>query len=513
MVIALKVGILELLSLPAHNIPVAAYHTLVTKQFASIMPQVISVWCRQLGHQSFYATYYGVGNPQKLLPSDLDIVFISCCTEMSALAYALAKLYRKAGVKTVMGGPHTKSFPADALRFFDLVIKECDKSLIADILADHFEPGMFISSTKPLDDLPSVEEREPEIRASAFFGGRWRNPLLWSVVPNMSSMGCPYSCDFCADWDTPYRVLPMERLEADLKFIAQKLPGTAVAFWEPNFAVKFEQIFELLESIPMDSRIPYMMECSLSLLNESRIQRLKETGCISALFGIESWTDYANKSGLGGKRSAEDKLSKVIKKFRQLKDNIKHMQATFIFGIDTDSGNQPVELTKAFMREIPYVWPTLNTPSPYGGTPLQARLLEEGRILETLPFMFYVTPNLAITLKNYDPRDYFEKLIELSNFIASDSLLKQRLQTTSTSKGRFLHRVRTLGEKYLTQQYSQTLELLRTDKNFLAFHEGRSTLLPDFYQHQFEKKLGRYASLLSSKERTPNLEQRTPLLI
>ncbi len=509
----MKIGILELLSLPAGNIPVAIYHTLVTKQFSSIMPQVISVWCRQLGHQTFYGTYYGLGDARKLLPSELDMVFIACCTEMSPLAYSLAKLYRKAGIKTVIGGPHAKSFPGDCLRFFDVVVKECDKQLITDLLANRFEPGMFVSSTRPLNDLPTVEEREPEIRASAFFGRRWRSPFLVSLVPNMSSMGCPYSCDFCADWDTPYRVLPMERLAADLKFIAEKLPGTAVAFWEPNFAVKFEQIFELLESIPMASRVPYLMECSLSILNESRIKRLKETGCMSALFGVESWADYANKSGLGSKRHVEDKLNNVIASFKQLKDNIEYIQATFIFGIDTDSGDEPVELTKAFMREIPFVWPTINTPSPYGGTPLQARLLEEGRILEKLPFVFYVTPHLSITLKNYDPCSYFEQLINLSSFISSDSMLKQRLQATPALKGRFFHRVRTLGEKYINRQYCQTLELLRSDKQFLAFHEGRSDVLPDFYHHLYDKKLGKYATLLSPEERSPHLEPCQPLLV
>ncbi len=60
----------------------------------------------------------------------------------------------------------------------------------------------------------------PEIRASAFF---WkRKPLLLSAVPMLASMGCPYRCDFCIDWNSTYRPLPADRLQAD----CDTWPGT-----------------------------------------------------------------------------------------------------------------------------------------------------------------------------------------------------------------------------------------------------------------------------------------------
>jgi hypothetical protein len=118
----MRVGILDILGLPAWRPAELGYRLLITKQFAGITPQAVSVWCRRLGHETFYATYYGVGRPDRQLPADLDVVFISCYTQVSHLAYALAKLYRRAGVRTVIGGPHAKAFPVDCLRFFDLVV-------------------------------------------------------------------------------------------------------------------------------------------------------------------------------------------------------------------------------------------------------------------------------------------------------------------------------------------------------------------------------------------------------
>ena len=160
----MRIGILDLLRVDStrrwdHTV----YNYLVTKQYASIMPQAISVWCRNLGHEVFYATYFGHKDPKQLLPNDLDVVFISTYTQASALAYALAKLYRKEKTLTVIGGPHAKQFPEDCLRFFDIVVRDCDKTLIIEILRDA-PRGEILTSGRALGSIPSVQERMPEIR-------------------------------------------------------------------------------------------------------------------------------------------------------------------------------------------------------------------------------------------------------------------------------------------------------------------------------------------------------------
>ena len=129
------------------------------------MPQVISVWSRSLGHEVHYATYYGCRDPKTLLPAGLDVVFISTYTQASALAYALAKLYRAEKTLTVIGGPHARQFPEDCLRFFDIVVGDCDRTLISEILKDK-PRGLILNCGRALQDLPGIEERLPEIRAS-----------------------------------------------------------------------------------------------------------------------------------------------------------------------------------------------------------------------------------------------------------------------------------------------------------------------------------------------------------
>ncbi|MEX0761498.1 MAG: radical SAM protein [Dehalococcoidia bacterium] len=499
----MRVGVLELLTgTRTTSIPQAIGNSLYTKQFASIMPQAIAVWCRQLGHEVFYATWYGRGDPKKKLPDDLDIVFIAAYTQASGLAYALAKVYRADGALTVLGGPHAKSFPTDSLRFFDLVVTQCDKTLIEDILRGTFDKGAIISSGRPLTDVPSVEERMPEIKASAFLGGRMR--YLSTVVPLLSSTGCPYTCNFCTDWNNPYALLPPSHLAEDLRYLSHNLPGVKVAFHDPNFAVKFDQTLDVLEAMPGKKRNPYIMESSLSVLRGSRLERLRDTDCMYVAPGIESWSNYSNKAGVSAVTGGE-KVRRVAEHLQELHEYVSGIQVNLIFGLDTDEGNEPVELTKEFLTRTPFAWPVINIPVPFGATPLYDDYYKNGRILTSMPFAYYYSPYLVTTLKGYDPVTYYRKLIEMSAHAATRGMFRKRFFATPSTPLRMFHTVRTLVARQRIRAFQTILDMLTSDPQFLKFHEGRSQVLPEFYHHQYERSLGRYAQLISRADRTPEL--------
>src|SRR5512134_2084745 len=98
----MRVGILDIL-VDSPNVGVAQrlYASFFRRQFVGLGPQIVAAWCRRLGHQVHYATYWGQQDPRRLLPDDLDLVFMAVHTNKSALAYALAKLYRADGITTV----------------------------------------------------------------------------------------------------------------------------------------------------------------------------------------------------------------------------------------------------------------------------------------------------------------------------------------------------------------------------------------------------------------------------
>ncbi|MDD4873753.1 MAG: radical SAM protein [Dehalococcoidales bacterium] len=498
----MRIGILELMSAGAtgrwdHT----AYNYLVTKQYASIMPQAISVWCRNLGHEVFYATYFGNKEPKHLLPNDLDIVFISTYTQASALAYALAKLYRLDKTLTVIGGPHAKQFPEDCRRFFDIVVGDCDKTLITEILMDK-PRGEFITSGRIFITIPSVEERMPEIRTSAFI----RNKAFpFTTIPILTSTGCPNSCDFCIDWNNPYLLLPLEQLEADMRYIFQHFSRVMIGIHDPNFAIKFEQVFDVLEKIPNRKRNRYTIETSLSTLRGSRLERLKNIGDFYIVPGIESWTAYSQKVGVGSKTTPRQKLDNVIEQLNIIRHYVTGIQANFMFGLDEDIGDELTELTKEFAYRVPFVMPNFNIPVPFGNTPLYEKYLSENRILTTMPFSFYYMPYLVYTLKNYSPVVFYEKLMDILLYISSGSLLLKRLRSTPELLQSSYNVFKTIGNRQMAERLRNILNLLNTNKQFRAFHEHETDVLPEFYHYQYERSLGSYATLMSREERKPIL--------
>ena len=477
------------------------------KQFMAITPQAVAAWCRSLGHEVHYATYWGQTDPLSLIPDEVDVVFVGSYTQSSALAYALAMAVKRRGALTVIGGPHARSFPSDCARFFDIVVKDCDKTLVDDILRRRFDPPAIVTSGRPLTEFPSVEERMPEIRAAAFHRGR---PVLTSVVPMLSSIGCPYTCGFCVDWNSQYVALPAERLHADLDYLSKHYPKMVIAFHDPNFAVRFDETMDVLARVPQGRRSRYIMESSLSILKGERMTRLSETNCGYIAPGIESWVDYSNKSGAVGRRGHE-KLEKIAAQLEQLSHYVPGIQANFLFGCDSDEGEEPVELTKEFIRRLPQVWPTINIPSPFGGTPLYDELHRDGRILKAMPFALYYNPYLAITLKHYDTTTYYDHLIDMHEVLTSNAMLLRRLTTKAHPVVRFVHALRTVATRVELGDFRRIRAMLGADAQFRAFHEGRSDDLPSFYVRLLDKRLGRYAELLPPPALRPVLEPPTAL--
>jgi radical SAM superfamily enzyme YgiQ (UPF0313 family) len=506
-----RIGILELLTdTRSAGWVDRAYAQLLTRQFASITPQAVAIWCRQLGHRVHYATYYGQADPRRLLPDDLDVLFVCAYTRSSGLAYALAKLFGSNHTLTVIGGPHAKAYPADCLRYFDIVVKECDRQVIADILSDQFPRPSLVTSGRPLQDIPTVEERMPEIRASVLGPG---GATMGTMVGLLSSVGCPYTCDFCTDWNTSYVTLSAERLERDLRYLSDHLPNALVAYHDPNFGVRFDETMSIIERLPARRRSRYVMESALAIMKPSRLPRLRDTNCVFAAPGVESWGDYSNKTGVGAKQG-RDKLEQVIGHFDLLRRYVPGLQANFLFGLDGDQGREPVELTKEFIRRSARVWPTINIPTPLGGTPLFEEMHRSGRVLKSMPLALYFTMHYPVTtLKHYHPIEFYDHLIDIYDTLGSSRMLAKRIGARTHPYIRFLNVVRTLSSRADARALRAVRHQLDTDRSLLAFHEGRSVTLPEYHQRRFEARMGPYAELIPRAERSPVLDPIVPALV
>jgi hypothetical protein len=496
----LRVAVLELLAYTVASEwellrPVAMFK----RQFYSVMPQVVAVWARQLGHQVSYATYYGQADAESLLPDDIDIVFIAASSQASALAYALAKLFRARGVATVIGGPHAKGFPEDCSRFCDVTVQECDKALLADILVGQFPPGSIVGSRRPPTVFPSLEERLPEIAAAAFHKGRASRA---SVISLYSSTGCPFGCGFCTDWNSHYAAVPQDQLRADLAFASSHFPGTILGFQDPNFGIRMDDTLDALESVPAAQRSPYLMQCSMASLTPARLARLQATRCLYVAPGIESWNEFGAKLGA---RTAlgQDRADRLAASFTALRRFIPGFQANFVMGLDSDSGDESFDLTAAFIDRVPFVWPNINILTPYGGTPMHTQFARERRLLPAMPLSLYCSPYLAYRPRHYAPVEFYDRFIRLLEYSVSPRMTLRRAIAADRMAIKLGRLSQTIAVRRDIVEMRAIRDALNTDPHLRAFHDGRSDDLPPLYMAYLRKRLGKYAGLLTDADLRP----------
>jgi hypothetical protein len=91
--------------------------------------------------------------------------------------------------------------------------------------------------------------------------------------------------------------------------------------------------------------------------------------------------------------------------------------------------------------------------------------------------------------------------------MTSGEMLRRRLRTGGGWGMLTLHALRTFGMRQDLSVLRLLRDLLRTDRAFSHFHAGCSTRVPGFYLQEFERKLGRYAALLSPADRIPVHEE------
>src|SRR5262249_39694599 len=135
---------------------------------ASIMPQVVGVWCRQEGHDIRFVCYTGFEDLLKELPDNVDLVFISAFTEAAQTAYALSNLCRSRGAVTALGGPPARCYRTGARRYCDCLCVFKSRQVCGDVLHDctqHRPLGVHVAARQQPAALPGVRERWPFIKA------------------------------------------------------------------------------------------------------------------------------------------------------------------------------------------------------------------------------------------------------------------------------------------------------------------------------------------------------------
>ena len=482
----LRIGVIDLVT----KCPTRAlYARVMYANLASIMPQVIAVWCEEEGHDVTFICYTGFENLVEELPDRVDLVFVGAFTEAGQLAYALSNLFRSKGAVTVLGGPHARSYPQDARQYFDYVVGFTDKRVIRDLLQDcsqHRPLGVWVAAKQQPTTLPGVRERwkfiEPTLQKA---------PLL-KIVPMLGSLGCPYTCSFCIDSVVPYQPLELDVIKEDLRFLLRKFRRPRIGWHDPNFGVQFNEYMDAIEqAVPPDS-VDFIAESSLSLLSEPHLRRLKQNGFKGLLPGIESWYVLGNKSKTG-KMQGIDKVRQVSEHVNLIMRYIPYVQTNFVLGLDVDEGPEPFELTKRFVDMTPGAFPVYSLLSAFGqSAPLNVEYQRASRVLP-VPFRFVnAYQDMNVKPKHYSWPDFYDHVIDLSKYSYSWHSIINRYRAIKAMIPRWMNVLRAVSSSGFgrIKYYEEVRRRLDVDQQFRRFFEQETRELPQFYVERVRKELG-----------------------
>lgn len=482
----LHIGIIDIVSRGPSR---ALYARVMNANLASIMPQVIAVWCREEGHDVAFVCYTGFEDLLEELPANVDLVFIGAFTEAAHTAYALSHLLRSRGAITVIGGPHARCYPEDALQHFDYVLGFTDRETLRDVLQDcsqHRPIGVHIAARQQPKTLPGVRERwqfiEPTLKKAPFI----------KIIPMLGSVGCPYTCSFCIDAAVPYQPMDFDVLQEDLRFLQTKFKRPLVGWHDPNFGVRFDDYIDAIEEAVPPGRIEFIAESSLSLLSEPHLKRLKRNGFKALLPGIESWFDLGAKSKTGALLGM-NKVRQVSEHVNLILRYVPYVQTNFVMGLDAEEGAEPFELTKRFLDMTPGAFPAYSLLTSFGRA---AQLnLDYQRADRVLPFPFHFLNNnqaMNVRPRNYSWHDIYDHVIDLTRHSFSWRAISRRFRATPGLTPRYLNLVRAISTEGFgrLKYHTEIRKRLDNDRQFLPYFEQETSGLPQFYLDLIKKDLG-----------------------
>jgi hypothetical protein len=468
----------------------ALWPRFMNANLASIMAQAVAVWCEELGHRVRFLCYTGAQDILREVGEDVDVVFIGAFTRSAQTAYALSAVLRAKGVVTVLGGPHARCYPDDAVRYFDYVLGFTDRDTVRQVLGDR-TPGRrlgdYLAASGQPRELPSARERWKFI-AETLKGA----PPILKIVPMISSLGCPYTCPFCIDSTVKFQPLSRDQLADDLKFVEREMPEAVIGWHDPNFGVRFDEYMTTIEVASERRKLRFIAESSLSLLSEANVKRMAAAGFVGLLPGIESWYGMGFKSKTGAKEGMA-KVEQVADHVNMLLEHVPYVQTNFVLGLDDDEGAEPFELTKRFVDKVPGAFPAYSQRTAFGeATPENLELQKAGRVLG-FPFHFLDNNQVMnVRPQNYEWGDFYDKLLGLTEYSFTPRAILRRWGGTRKFTSRAVNFLRAVSSEGFgrIRHYRRVRHAIDTDPAVRRYLAGESSDLPQFYVDKVRSDMG-----------------------
>ncbi|MFW6117462.1 MAG: B12-binding domain-containing radical SAM protein [Thermoproteota archaeon] len=291
---------------------------------------------------------------------------------------------------TVLGGCHVTFWDEEALKecpFLDVVVRKEGENTFLE-LVQRLEGGKSLrgvwGTTCRKDgeivknpDRPYIEDLDSLPFPARHLWPMERLQEQEDVLYLMTSRGCTYWCEFCTTvrmHGRKYRTRSTENVVDELEYLNDTYGADLFTFCDDVFTVDQTRTEDLCEEIlDRDLNIEWNCGTRVDMLSKELLQKMKEAGCISVWFGVES-----------GSQKVLDAMKK----------GISTQQTELVLGWVRELGMKPVpNVVLGFPGETKETaWKTIkfvekinpddvgfyNIATPFPGTPLYKKVKEKG---------------------------------------------------------------------------------------------------------------------------------------
>ncbi len=341
------------------------------------------------------------------LDDDVDLVAISCFTPSGARALEIADAFRARGRLVVMGGIFPTMLPEQAAAHADAVVLGEGEGVWLEILRD-----ARAGALKPryVEREPFDVANLPPPRVDLYMDKEGRD-FAPDDYPVQVSRGCPLTCFACAVPATAgrrTRPLPLEHVLAQIDRLAAR--GKLASLTEDTsfFLGSAQRRFgELLDTIALRGAPASISYVGISMpmilaTPESMFRRMRAAG-IGMFYLVGGFDPITRGAFTGEDPRAESRALTAVRKAIDL--GIEPYTSFLVGNEDDDEGTFDRMLAFADVAGIRKAEFAILT--PYPGTPIWTRFLEERRIL-TFDWSKYNDANVVFRPKRLTP----ERLLE-----------------------------------------------------------------------------------------------------
>jgi len=309
------------------------------------------------------------------VPGEFDVVAISSFSAQIREAYELADRYRLLGTRVILGGLHVSAVPMEALRHADAVVVGEGEPVWQEIVSD-----LRCQSLKPVYDARSSNytfANSPMPRFDLL------NIERYNRLTVQTQRGCPFRCEFCAASmriSPTYKVKPVERVIAEIQSIKSIWSRPFIEFADDNSFVNKAHSKQLLRAVAGEG-VRWFTETDISVADDPELLGLlADAGCAEILIGFES-TTFSAVDGLEQRANWKaQKVDSYLEAIRKVQDRGVRVNGCFILGLD-GTGTESFDQIWEFVRQSGLYDVQITVQTAFPGTPLYARLKQEGRIL------------------------------------------------------------------------------------------------------------------------------------